>query len=52
MRICRAAAELFGSLQPDNFRVCLREGADFWKALPLKRHKPHEFDRVACVAQA
>ena len=48
MRICFAAAELFGRLQPDDFRVCFREGADFLKALKLKRHQPHEFDRIAC----
>ena len=52
MRIFFAAAELFGGLQPDDFRVRFREGADFLEALLLKRHQPHEFDRVACVAQA
>ena len=51
MRIRFAAAELFRGMQPDDFRVCFREGADFLEALKLKRHQPHEFDRIACVAQ-
>src|SRR5258708_35187938 len=51
MRILVGAAELFGGLQPEDFRVCFREGANFWKALLLERHQPHEFDRVAFVAQ-
>jgi hypothetical protein len=51
MRIFFAAAELFGGLQPDDFRVRFRQGADSWKALLLKRHQPHEFRRFALVAQ-
>jgi hypothetical protein len=41
-----AAAKLFGGLQPDDFRVCFHEGADFLNALALKRHQPHEFYRM------
>jgi len=52
MRIFFAVAELFGGLQPDDFRVCIHQGANFLPTLMLERHQPHEFDRVACVAQA
>jgi hypothetical protein len=49
---CLAVAELFGGLQPDDFRVRFREGADFLEALLLKRHQPHLLVRIARVAHA
>jgi hypothetical protein len=42
MWVVLAAAEMFGSLQPDDFRIGFSESADFFKALISKRHQPHE----------
>jgi hypothetical protein len=47
MGICVAAAKLFGRLQPDDFRVPLRQRANFLNALMLERHQSHEFGRMA-----
>ncbi len=51
MRISFAAAKLCSGLQPDDFRVCFRKGANFLNALLLECHQPHECSRIASVAK-
>ena len=51
MRIRLAATNEFSSLQPDDFGVCFREGANFLNTLLLERHQPHKFDRIVLGAQ-